>query len=175
MKKSKLNNKITTINKKADSRPSWDDYFLEIAEAVSKRSTCDRGRASCVIVKDNQILVTGYAGSPTSFPHCNEVGHQIKKLIHEDGTITQHCMRTVHAEQNALAQAARRGVAIDGATAYTNMTPCRTCAMLLINAGIKKVVCERKYHAGAESEQMLKKAGIKIEYKYKETQKYKNQ
>ncbi|MEM3055000.1 MAG: deaminase, partial [Candidatus Bathyarchaeia archaeon] len=107
-------------------RPSWDDYFLGITEAVSKRSTCDRGRSACVVTLDNQILVTGYAGSPTGFPHCDEVGHQIKKLIHEDGTVTEHCMRTVHAEQNALAQAAKRGIAINGATVYVNMTPCRT-------------------------------------------------
>ncbi|MCL5019704.1 MAG: deaminase, partial [Patescibacteria group bacterium] len=93
----------------------------------------------------------------------------------EDGTITQHCMRTVHSEQNALAQAARRGVGIFGATVYTSMTPCRTCTMLLINAGIKNVVCEKKYHAGAESEQMFKKAKIKIKYKFNNLEEYKNQ
>ena len=164
-----------SIKKNEDLRPSWDDYFLEISKAVSKRSTCDRGRSSCVIVKDNQILVTGYAGSPRGFPHCDEIGHQMKKLIHEDGSITQHCMRTVHAEQNALAQAARRGVAIDGATAYTSMTPCRTCTMLLINAGIKRIVCEKKYHAGGESEIMLKKAKIKISYKFNDLEEYRNQ
>jgi len=109
MMKSKRNK--STVKLKFN-RPSWDEYFLDIAKAVSKRSTCDRGRSSCVIVRDNQILVSGYAGSPTGFPHCDEVGHQLKKLIHEDGTITEHCMRTVHAEQNALAQAAKRGVGV---------------------------------------------------------------
>ena len=153
-------------------RPSWDDYFMEVAEAISKRGTCDRGRSGCVIAKDNQLLVTGYVGSPAGFPHCDEVGHQMKKLIHEDGSITEHCVRTVHAEQNAITQAARRGVSIEGATVYARMTPCRVCAMLLINAGVKRICCERKYHAGAESEQMFRKAKIKLEYKFDEVQKY---
>lgn len=154
-------------------RPPWDEYFLEIMRAVSKRATCDRGRASCVFVKDKQILVTGYVGSPVGMPHCDEVGHQLKKTIHEDGTITEHCVRTVHAEQNAICQAARRGVSLDGSTVYVNMTPCRTCAMLLINTGVKRVVAANKYHAGAESEAMFKKARIKLEYISTETVKYK--
>lgn len=145
-------------------RPSWDEYFLEIMRTVSKRGTCDRGHASCVFVKDKQILVTGYAGSPIGFPHCDEVGHQMKKTIHEDGTITDHCVRTVHAEQNAICQAAKRGVSLDGSTVYVNMTPCRVCAMLLINSGIKRVVAQNKYHAGAETEAMFKKAKIKLEF-----------
>jgi dCMP deaminase len=155
-------------------RPSWDDYFFEVADSISKRGTCDRGRSGSVAVRDNQILVTGYVGSPIGFPHCDEAGHDLRKVLHEDGSITQHCMRTVHAEQNLICQAARRGVSIDGATVYTRMTPCRTCAMLLINCGIKRIYCERKYHTGAESEEMFKKAGIKIEYKFDEEQEYAN-
>lgn len=120
-------------------RPPWDEYFTDIMVAASKRATCDRGRTSCVFVKDKQILVTGYVGSPAGFPHCDKVGHQIKRTIHEDGTVTEHCVRTVHAEQNAICQAAKRGVPIDGSTVYVNMTPCRTCAMLLINCGVKRV------------------------------------
>lgn len=153
-------------------RPSWDDYFLEVMDAISKRSTCDRGRVGCVIAKDRQILATGYAGSPVGFPHCDDVGHQIKKLTHEDGSITEHCMRTVHAEQNAICQAAKRGIAVEGSTVYCRMTPCRTCSMLLINCGIKRVYCEQRYHAAEESEIMLKKAKIKLEYKNKKVQKY---
>jgi len=153
-------------------RPSWDEYFMEVLESVSKRSTCDRGRVGCVIVKDRQILVSGYAGAPAGLDHCDDVGHQLKKTIHEDGSITEHCVRTVHGEQNAICQAAKRGVAIEGSTVYIRMTPCRTCAMLLINCGVARVFCERKYHAGAESEAMLKKAGIKLEFKYNEEQKY---
>jgi dCMP deaminase len=156
-------------------RPSWDDYFLEVAHAISKRATCDRGRSGCVIARDRQILVTGYVGSPAGFPHCDDVGHQFKKVIHEDGSTSQHCVRTVHAEQNAICQAAKRGIAIDGATIYCRMTPCKTCAMLLINCGIVRVVCERRYHAGAESESLFGQAGIELEYKYDEVQQYSQQ
>lgn len=156
-------------------RPSWDEYFMEVANAISKRATCDRGRSGCVIAKDRQILVTGYVGSPKGLPHCDDVGHQMKKMLHEDGSITQHCVRTVHAEQNAICQAARRGISIDGATLYCRMTPCRTCAMLIINCGIKRVVCEKKYHAGEESEKMFAEVGISLEYVNEEVLKYSDQ
>lgn len=156
-------------------RPSWDEYFIEIANAVSKRATCDRGRTGCVIVRDRQILVTGYVGAPKGFPHCDEVGHQMKQTVHEDGHITNHCVRTVHAEQNAICQAAKRGISLDGATLYCRMTPCRVCAMMLINCGIKRVVCESKYHAGQESEEMFKQAGIEIVFFSDEIQKYDKQ
>ncbi|MCC6932585.1 MAG: cytidine/deoxycytidylate deaminase family protein [Deltaproteobacteria bacterium] len=156
-------------------RPSWDDYFMEVADAIAKRATCDRGRSGCVIARDKQILVTGYVGSPNGLPHCDEVGHQMKKVIHEDEHISQHCVRTVHAEQNAICQAAKLGISIDGATLYCRMTPCRTCAMLIINCGITRVVCERRYHAGAESEEMFKQVGIELVFKYDETQQYSGQ
>ena len=156
-------------------RPSWDDYFLNLADTVSERATCNRGRSGCVIVKDKQILVTGYVGSPKGLPHCDDVGHLFRKVIHEDGSITQHCVRTVHAEQNAICQAARRGIALDGSTLYCRMTPCRTCAMLIINCGIERVVCERRYHDGAESEEMFRQVGIELVYKYDEVQQYEGQ
>ena len=156
-------------------RPSWDEYFMEIANAVSKRATCDRGRTGCVIVRDRQILVTGYVGAPKGFPHCDEVGHQMKQTVHEDGHTTNHCVRTVHAEQNAICQAAKRGISLDGATLYCRMTPCRVCAMMLINCGIKRVVCESKYHAGQESEEMFKQAGIEVVFFSDEIQKYDKQ
>jgi dCMP deaminase len=153
-------------------RPSWDDYFMEVANAISKRATCDRGRSGCVIARDKQLIVSGYVGSPVGFAHCDEAGHQIRTVTHEDGSVSEHCMRTVHAEQNAICQAARLGVSIAGATLYTRMTPCRTCAMLLINCGIKRVVCERKYQRGAESERMFQTAGVELVYKYDEVQEY---
>jgi dCMP deaminase len=155
-----------------DKRPSWDDYFLELADAASKRATCSRGRSGCVIVRDKQILATGYVGSPTGLPHCDDIGHLMKKVIQDDGKITEHCLRTVHSEQNAICQAARRGIAISGATVYTRMTPCRTCAMLLINCGIERVVCERKYQLAEETEKMFADAGVRLEYKYNEIQPY---
>ena len=153
-------------------RPSWDDYFLELADAASRRATCDRGKSGCVIVRDKQVLATGYVGSPSGLPHCDEAGHLMKKMVQEDGTISEHCVRTVHAEQNAICQAAKRGVSIEGATIYQRMTPCRTCAMLLINCGITRVVCERRYHQAKESEEMFEQAGIALEYKYHEIQEY---
>ena len=156
-------------------RPSWDEYFMELANTASKRATCDRGRSGCVIVKNRHVLVTGYVGSPAGLPHCDEVGHLFSKTIHSDGSISNHCIRTVHAEQNAICQAARRGIALEGATLYCRMTPCRTCAMLIINCGIKRVVCERKYHKGEESEEMFRQAGIELEFFYDEVQKYENQ
>jgi len=148
---------------------------MEVAAAIAKRATCDRGRSGCVIERDNQILATGYVGAPAGLPHCDEVGHQMRKVLHEDGTISQHCVRTVHAEQNAICQAAKRGVAIEGATLYCRMTPCRTCAMMIINCGIVRVVAEMRYHDAAESEEMFKRAGVKLEYVHNEVEKYDNQ
>ena len=156
-------------------RPTWDEYFMEVCRAIAKRATCDRGKSGCVIAKENQILATGYVGSPSGLPHCDEAGHELKKVLHDDGSVSMHCVRTVHAEQNAICQAARRGVAIDGATVYCKMTPCRTCAMMLINCGIKRIVCEKKYHAGAESEQLFKTAGIPLEYVDESVEQYANQ
>ncbi len=156
-------------------RPTWDEYFMEIANTVSKRATCDRGRSGCVVARGRQILVTGYVGSPTGLPHCDDAGHQMKRLIHESGKTTQHCMRTVHAEQNAICQAAKLGISIENATLYCRMTPCRTCAMLIINCGIKRVVCEKKYHACEDSEKLFADAGIQLEYFINETMQYEQQ
>ncbi len=156
-------------------RPSWDEYFMELADAVAKRATCDRGRSGCVIVRNKQVLVSGYVGSPKGLPHCDDVGHLFKKVYHEDGKITQHCVRTVHAEQNAICQAAKLGIALENSTLYCRMTPCRTCAMLIINCGIVRVVCEKKYHAGAESEEMFKQAGVELVYFSEEIEKYEGQ
>ncbi|MDR2965965.1 MAG: cytidine/deoxycytidylate deaminase family protein [Treponema sp.] len=153
-------------------RPSWDEYFMEVCEAISKRATCDRGRSGCVIAKNKQILVTGYVGSPTGLPHCDEVGHQYKQMLHEDGNVTKHCVRTVHAEQNAICQAAKMGIPIDGATLYCRMTPCRTCAMLIINCGIKRVVAQRRYQDSEDTIEMFKKAGVELEHLIDELQQY---
>ncbi|MDE7091639.1 MAG: AAA family ATPase [Bacteroidales bacterium] len=156
-------------------RPDWDEYFMGLCHSVAQRATCNRGKSGCVIVKDKQILVTGYVGSPAHLPHCDEVGHLFKQMVHEDGHTSTHCVRTVHAEQNAICQAAKRGIALEGATLYCTMTPCRTCAMLIINCGIRDVVCEYRYHAGAESEEMFRIAGVSIRYFHDEVLQYKNQ
>jgi dCMP deaminase len=166
---------MSNQEEKKYQRPTWDEYFMEVVNAISKRATCSRGRSGCVIAKNNHILVTGYVGSPLGFPHCDEVGHQMKKMIHEDDSISQHCVRTVHAEQNAICQAAKLGVSIDGATLYCKMTPCRVCAMLIINCGIVRVYCEKQYHAGKESEEMFKRAGIELVYLHHDVEHYENQ
>ena len=144
-------------------RPSWDEYFIKIVEMVGTRGTCDRFRGGCVITKDRRIIATGYAGSPIGLPHCDDVGHEIHTVKHDDGHETMHCIRTTHAEQNAIVQAARVGVALEGATLYCKMTPCYVCAKMIINAGIMRVVCANDYHAGDRSKEIFAEAGVKYE------------
>jgi len=108
-------------------------------------------------------------------PHCDDVGHKMKKTIHEDGSISQHCVRTNHAEVNAIALAARNGVSIDGATLYCKLAPCYTCAKMVINAGIKRIVCQKRYHADKESYGLFKRAGVKIEVLDQSIEAYENQ
>lgn len=160
-----------------DTRPSWDEYFVKLIDVVAERGTCDRGKSGCVIVKGKHILTTGYVGSPPGLPHCDEVGHQMKVVRHEDedGRESQHCVRTIHAEQNAIMQAAKLGVALEGSTLYCKMTPCRVCAMLIISCGIKRVVCKKDYHAGAESREMFKKVNIKFSVLDDSVETYSNQ
>ena len=146
-----------------DPRPSWDQYFIELMLAVGSRATCNRGKCGCIIVKDKRLITTGYVGAPPGFPHCDEAGHLIKKVIDEDGEIKEHCVRTIHAEQNAICQAARHGIALEGATLYCRMEPCRVCAMLIVSVGIVRVIALNRYKAGAESREILESAGIELE------------
>jgi dCMP deaminase len=148
---------------------------LDLCEAVSKRATCDRGKAGCVIVKDKRIMTTGYVGSPAGLPHCDEAGHDLRKVLTNDGKITQHCVRTLHAEQNAIIQAARFGIPLEGSTLYCKMTPCRTCAMMIINAGIKRVVCEKRYHDDEDTINMFTEAGVALKVMNNEVEKYEGQ
>jgi dCMP deaminase len=111
-------------------RASWDEYFMNIAREVSTRSTCDRKFVGAVIVRDKSILATGYNGSVRGLPHCDEEGH-----LMEDG----HCVRTVHAEANAIVQAARHGVRIEAASIYVTASPCWGCFRLIANAGISRI------------------------------------
>jgi len=143
-------------------RPSWDEYFMSVVDAISMRGTCDRGRPGAVLVRDNQILATGYAGSPAGLPHCHEVGHLIHKVVYEDGTVREHCRRTTHAEMNAIIQAARNGVSTLDSTLYTTMEPCMDCAKALINAGIKKVVARNRYHGAELTREWFEKLGIQL-------------
>jgi dCMP deaminase len=112
-------------------RTSWDEYFMEIARQVASRATCDRKHVGALLVRDRIILSTGYNGSIRGMPHCDEVGH-----LMENG----HCVATVHAEANAVLQAARTGVRIEGSTLYTTASPCWPCFKLVANAGIVRIV-----------------------------------
>ena len=157
------------------ARPSWDEYFIEMTETVAKRATCDRGRSGCVIVRNNRILTTGYVGSPPGLDHCDDVGHLMKKVMDDDGQIRSHCVRTIHAEQNAICQAARHGVSLEGATLYCKMEPCRVCAMLIISVGIVRVVAKRRYHAAEETRAMFAQAGIRLDVIEDELETYPDQ
>lgn len=125
-------------------RPSWDSYFMELAAVVAGRSTCLRRQVGAVIVKDKQILSTGYNGSPTGLRHCDETGCLRQALQIPSGERTEIC-RAVHAEQNALVQAAKHGVRIFGADIYTTLEPCVLCTKLLINSGIRRVIYKEPY------------------------------
>lgn len=134
------------------TRPSWDSYFLSIAQQVATRSTCDRARVGAVIVKDKRVLTTGYNGSPKGLPHCDDVGH-----LMVDG----HCVRTLHAEQNAIIQAALHGVSVAGGTLYVTHQPCLICAKMLINAGIVRVAYIGDYPDQLSLE-FLEAAGVAV-------------
>ena len=151
-----------TLDRIEYKRPTWDNYFMNLAQNVGKRSTCDRGRCGAVIVKNKRVLCTGYAGAPSGLSHCDEVGHQMKSITHEDASVSKHCVRTTHAEQNAICQAARFGISLDGATVYVKYDPCFNCAKMLINAGIVRVVAAKMYQAGEQSRKILKEAGIQL-------------
>lgn len=144
-------------------RWTWDEYFIEVTKVVGGRGTCDRGRSGAVITKNNRILSTGYVGSPCGLPHCDDVGHEFKKTIHDDGSVSNHCVRTTHAELNAIVQAARHGISIEGGTMYCKMVPCYTCAKVIINAGIKRVVAQKDYHTSEDSKRVFEEAGIDLE------------
>lgn len=173
-KKSKGRIKIKKSEDEKCNRPSWDEYFLNLVELVGTRSTCDRGKSGCVIAKEKRILSSGYIGSPVGTKHCDEIGHEMHTVRHEDGHESRHCIRTAHAEQNAIVNAARFGVALEGATLYCHMTPCYTCAKMIINAGIKRVVCNMDYHAGARSKEIFKEAGVSYELVSDKMQTYKD-
>jgi dCMP deaminase len=116
-----------------------------------------------LVVRDRRIIATGYVGSPPGQPHCDEAGHQLKHLRDETGLTTTHCLRTIHAELNAICQAARYGIALEETTLYTKMEPCRTCAAAIVAVGISRVVASRGYHAASEARELLKAAGVQLE------------
>ena len=117
-------------------RPSWDEYFMQITFQVAKRSTCPRAAVGAVIVREKRILTTGYNGAPANLPHCSEVGCLM---------VNGHCVRALHAEQNAIIQGALHGVNVSESTIYVTHQPCLVCAKMIINAGVERVVYAGNY------------------------------
>jgi dCMP deaminase len=142
-------------------RPSWGEYFMDITHLVAKRSTCLRRQVGAVLVKDKKILATGYNGAPSKLEHCLDIGCLREKLGIPSGERHELC-RGLHAEQNAVIQAAYHGVEIRGATLYCTNHPCIICSKMIMNAGIEKIVFEEGY-ADALAKQMLKESGIEVE------------
>ena len=127
------------------ARPTWDQYFLTITRQVAERSTCLRAQVGAVIVRDKNILATGYNGSPAGLPHCLDVGCLIYRSSTPTGEVEENCFRCIHAEINAIAQAAKNGAGIRDADIYITHTPCIHCFKVLINTGIKRIFYEKPY------------------------------
>lgn len=134
-------------------RPSWDEYFMELAQVVAKRSTCNRRSVGAVLVRDKRILTTGYNGSPPGQPHCTDEGCLM---------VDNHCVRAIHAEQNAIIQGALHGIDLRGATCYVTSAPCVHCSKMLIAAGIKRIVFLDSYTDDL-GERMARQAGVAYE------------
>ncbi|HOA42663.1 MAG TPA: cytidine/deoxycytidylate deaminase family protein, partial [Bacillota bacterium] len=140
------------------NRPDWDEYFMQMAEVAEQRSTCTRRKVGAVIVKDKRIMATGYNGVPTGIQHCEKRGCLREQLQVPSGQRHELC-RGLHAEQNAIIQAAYLGQSIDGGTLYCTTQPCVICAKMLINAGIKRIVIKEGYPDELARE-MLEEAGL---------------
>jgi dCMP deaminase len=143
-----------------ENRPGWDEYFMSIARLVGRRATCLRRMVGAVLVKDKRILATGYNGAPTGLPHCAETGCLRKELGVPSGERAEIC-RGLHAEQNAIIQAAYHGVSIKGASLYCTNLPCSICTKMLINAGISEIVFEGGY-PDPLAEKLLREAPIRL-------------
>ena len=160
------------------TRPTVEEWALEILRATQARATCDRGRCAALILKDDRILAGGYVGSPRGMPHCDEEGHEFQETwvfseaAPADGVPAyevesgrflvrkQSCIRTIHAEQNAIAWAAREGIALKGGTLYSTLFPCQSCAKLIMQTGIERVIADYDYHASGPSKALFDAVGI---------------
>ena len=144
------------------NRPSWDDYFMQMAELTAQRSTCLRRQVGAIIVKEKHIIATGYNGAPKGLPHCEELGGCLREKLEIPSGERHELCRALHAEQNAIIQAATLGQSIEGATIYITHQPCIICAKMIINAGISRIVIRRGY-PDEMSRGMLREAGLKVE------------
>lgn len=129
------------------------EHYVKLTEVIAERATCDRGRSGCIIVRHDIILSTGWVDSPRGTPSCDSEGHLL---------VNGHCVRTIHAEQNAIARAARKGVSLEGSTLICTMTPCPTCARMIIESGINSVLAIHRYKDPDMSIQMLRSAGVEL-------------
>jgi dCMP deaminase len=143
-------------------RPSWHQYFLTITRNVAERSTCTRAKVGAVIVRDKNILATGYNGAPAGMPHCLDAGCLVYTSRTPSGEVEENCFRTIHAEINAIAQAAKNGASIRDADIYITHTPCIHCVKVLINTGIRRIFYEREYKR-ATIEELLRGANIELQ------------
>lgn len=144
----------------ADTRPSWDEYFMDITKRIATRSTCLRRAVGAILVHDKRIIASGYNGGPTGLAHCLDIGCLREKLGIPSGQQHELC-RGIHAEQNAIIQAARYGVSIEGATLYCTTQPCTQCTKMLINAGITEIVYAEGYPDDLARE-LLDESGIVV-------------
>lgn len=144
----------------SSDRPSWEEYFLNITRLVAERSTCTRRKVGAILVRDKRVLTTGYNGVPSKISHCADVGCLRDKLKVPSGERHELC-RGLHAEQNAIIQAATHGVSILGCTLYCTNMPCSICSKMLINAGVVKI-CYGEGYADSLGEEMLREAGIEV-------------
>ena len=144
------------------NRPSWDEYFMEMAELTAKRSSCLRRNVGAVIVKDKRAIATGYNGAPMGLAHCEEKGGCLRQQLGVPSGQRHELCRALHAEQNAIIQAASMGHAIEGGTIYITHQPCVICAKMIVNAGIKRIVVKEGYPDELAVE-ILNEAGLKVE------------
>lgn len=148
---SSINTQSRTVSERPDDPRSWHSYFIGLAEAVATRATCDRAHVGVVFVIDRRVVVTGYNGAVQNADHCDDVGHLM---------IEGHCKRTVHAEANAICDAAKRGIALKGSSVYLTHTPCFDCAKLLVSVGVSSVYCKCQYRVDDHALKLLQDASI---------------
>jgi dCMP deaminase len=156
------------------SRISWQEYFIEVLNAAALRASCDRGKSGAVLIRDNRLLSMGYVGAPAGIPSCDEVGHELitryeeldnlhkNRLPLQEKDFSHHCVRTMHSEANAIINCARNGISTVGATMYCTMTPCVNCAMMIIQAGIIKVIAKNRYQKDQKTKDLFKQAKIEL-------------
>jgi len=164
------------ILKRGMKRPDWDQYYLNLVPLIGKRATCDRGRSGALLVRDHKIIASGYVGSTPGEPHCDDIGHEIITVWHHDtGKKSDHCDRTLHAEENVILQCAEFGIPAKGSTLYCWMTPCFKCARRIVRVGIVRVVAVMRYHDEKRTIDLFGRRGIEFKVSTDKVEDYKNE